>query len=133
MAEITLGRRAVATTSAMSSVRFFLHAEGVAAFIAGVLLFGWAGGEWIWLVPLMFLPDVSMVGFAFGPRFGSHVYNVVHNWALGLAVLGAGLWLTSAPLILAGAILIAHVGFDRALGYGLKYPTAFRDTHVSRA
>jgi len=133
MAEISLRPRAFGMTAATSSVRLFLHVEGLAAFIAGVALFGWAGGQWLWLVPLMFVPDLSMIGYASGPHVGSHVYNLVHNWALGLAVLGAGFWLVSTPLVLAGAVLVAHVGFDRALGYGLKYPTSFRDTHVSRA
>lgn len=133
MAEISVRSRTVALTPAMSSVRLLLHAEGLAAFIAGVALFGWAGGQWLWLVPLLFVPDLSMIGYASGSRVGSHVYNAVHNWALGLAVLGAGLWLVSTPLVIAGAVLVAHVGFDRALGYGLKYPTGFRDTHVSRA
>ena len=29
-------------------------------------------------------------------------------------------------------IWLAHIGFDRTLGYGLKCPTAFKDTHLQR-
>jgi len=29
-------------------------------------------------------------------------------------------------------IWIAHIGIDRVLGYGLKYPTAFKDTHLQK-
>ena len=29
-------------------------------------------------------------------------------------------------------IWLAHTGADRLFGYGLKYPTAFKDTHLSR-
>ena len=29
-------------------------------------------------------------------------------------------------------IWLAHIGADRLLGYGLKYPTAFTDTHLQR-
>jgi hypothetical protein len=29
-------------------------------------------------------------------------------------------------------IWLAHIGADRALGYGLKYPTRFQDTHLQR-
>jgi hypothetical protein len=29
-------------------------------------------------------------------------------------------------------IWIAHIGVDRALGYGLKYPSSFKDTHLQR-
>lgn len=29
-------------------------------------------------------------------------------------------------------IWLAHIGMDRMLGYGLKYPTDFKDTHLGR-
>jgi uncharacterized protein DUF4260 len=131
--EMGVSGRSHVAPAAMSSVRFWLRAEGLAAFAAGLVLFHGAGGDWLWLVPLLFVPDLSMVGYAFGPGIGSHVYNAVHNWALGVLVLGAGVWLPSMPLAIAGSILIAHVGLDRALGFGLKHPTGFRDTHLLRA
>ena len=59
-------------------------------------------------------------------------YNVVHNWALGLAVLGLGLSSSMVVVSIAGAILIAHVGMDRAAGYGVKLPTSFQETHLGR-
>ena len=71
-------------------------------------------------------------GWRSSPRLGAFTYNLVHNWALGLAVLGIGLATQSAPIEIAGAILIAHVGMDRAVGYGLKLPTSFQDTHLGR-
>ncbi len=33
---------------------------------------------------------------------------------------------------MAGAVLVAHVGMDRAAGYGLKLTTSFQDTHLGR-
>jgi hypothetical protein len=72
------------------------------------------------------------VGYLRGPRLGAFTYNVVHNWALGLAVLGLGLATDIAPIAIAGAVLIAHVGMDRAAGYGLKLSTSFHDTHMGR-
>lgn len=133
MVELSVPRGSRVAAATVSSVRFWLQAEGAAAFVLGIALFGWAGGDWLWLVPLMFVPDISMVGYALGPAIGSHVYNAVHNWALGLVLFGAGVWLPSTPLLLAGSILIAHVGFDRAMGYGLKHPTGFRETHLQHA
>jgi hypothetical protein len=88
--------------------------------------------ELLWLVPMLLAVDVSAAGYLAGPRTGAFVYNLAHNWAIGLLVLGAGWGLGSTPLLLAGAILIAHVGMDRFAGYGLKYPTGFRDTHLGR-
>jgi hypothetical protein len=114
------------------STRPWLRLEGLAAFVAGLAVFGATGGPWLLAVPLLLVPDLSMVGYVRGPRLGALTYNLVHNWAIGLAVLGAGAWSGVDGLTLAGAILVAHVGMDRALGYGLKLPTSFQDTHLGR-
>ena len=73
-----------------------------------------------------------MVGYLANARLGAITYNALHTWATGIAVLGAGLWTDTAILAIAGAVLVAHVGMDRVLGYGLKYPTGFADTHLGR-
>ena len=73
-----------------------------------------------------------MVGYVHSPKTGALTYNLVHNWATGLIVLGIGLALPSFAVAVAGAVLIAHVGMDRALGYGLKLQSAFQDTHLGR-
>ncbi len=112
------------------SVRGWLRLEGVAAFVAGLALFGWLGGPWLLAIPLLLVPDLSAVGYLRGPRLGALTYNAVHNWAAGLALLGLGLAVGAAPLAIAGTILVAHVGMDRAAGYGLKLPTSFHDTHL---
>jgi hypothetical protein len=113
-------------------VRWWLRAEGAAAFVAGLAIYGWLGGSWLAAVPLLLVPDVSMVGYLRGPRLGASIYNVAHNWALGLTVLGIAFVTSVTWLAMAGAILVAHVGMDRALGYGLKLPTSFQDTHLGR-
>jgi hypothetical protein len=115
-----------------ATVRGWLRLEGLAAFVAGLALYGWLGGAWLVLLPLLLLPDLSAVGYLRGARIGAFAYNVIHNWALGLAVLGIGLVTDIAPVAIAGAVLIAHVGMDRAAGYGLKLPTSFQDTHLGR-
>ncbi len=114
------------------AVRTWLRLEGLAAFALGVALFGAGGGNWLLLVPLLLLPDVSAVGFLAGPRIGAFTYNLVHNWVPGIVSLGIGAWLASPTILLAAAILIAHVGMDRAVGYGLKLPSSFQDTHLGR-
>ena len=120
-------------TGAVTGIpRLWLRLEGVAALVAGTAIYLAQGGPLLLLVPLLLVVDVSMVGYIRGPRPGAAVYNLAHNWAVGLAVLGAGVALAATPLVLAGAILIGHVGVDRIAGYGLKYPTAFRDTHLGR-
>ena len=72
------------------------------------------------------------MGYLRGPRLGALTYNLFHNWAIGLVVLGLGVWSGIGWVILAGAILIAHVGMDRAAGYGLKLPSSFQETHLGR-
>jgi hypothetical protein len=120
-------------TSPPDTVRVWLRIEGAAALVAGAAIYHWAGGDWIWLVPLLVVPDLSIAGYARGPGPGAFIYNVVHNWAVALGLLGLGFWLASQPLEAAGAILVAHVGMDRFAGFGLKHPTNFNDTHLQRA
>jgi len=114
------------------AVRAWLRLEGLAAFAAGLGIFGATGGNWLFIIPLLLLPDVSAAGFLVGQRVGTFTYNLVHNWVPGLAVLALGGWLASPVVVLAGAVLVAHVGMDRAVGYGLKLPSSFHDTHLGR-
>lgn len=116
----------------MRGVDIVLRLEAVAIFVAGVLVYVQLNGHPLWLLPLLLAPDLSMIGYVAGPRLGAITYNLVHNLAVALGILALG-WLAAiAPLALAGAILVAHVGMDRALGYGLKLPSDFRDTHLGR-
>lgn len=112
--------------------RRWLQLEGLAMLIAGAVAFGRIGGEFIWLLPALLIPDLAIAGYLAGPRIGAFVYNLVHNWAFGLAFAGAGLAFGVTPLALAGAVLIAHTGMDRSVGYGLKSMTGFKDTHLGR-
>ena len=114
------------------AVRAWLRLEGLAAFVVGLALFGASGGNWLLLIPLLLLPDVSAIGFLASPRIGTFTYNLLHNWVPGIVTLGIGVWLASSAIVLAAAILIAHVGMDRAVGYGLKLPSSFHDTHLGR-
>ena len=77
--------------------RPWLRAEGVAAFVAGLALYGWLGGWWLAVVPLLLLPDASMIGYLRGPRLGAITYNLAHNWALGLRPEAADLVPRHAP------------------------------------
>lgn len=114
------------------SVKWILRVESAAIGLLGVVAFLTLGGSPLLLVPALLAPDLSALGYLAGPRVGAVTYNLVHNWALAvafvlLAIFGDKLW----PLQVA-AILAAHVGFDRALGYGLKLPSSFKDTHLGR-
>lgn len=110
--------------------RSLLRLEGLAALIVVVAGYRLLGGSWGWFAALFLVPDLSMLGYLAGARTGSVCYNAAHSY-LGAALLGAAAYaLHSALLGQLALIWCAHVGFDRALGYGLKYATAFTDTHL---
>jgi hypothetical protein len=128
-----MGLVAAHPTGAVSgSVRTLLRLEGLALCATAVAAYAHAGGSWTWFVLLFLIPDLSFIGYLAGPRGGAVIYNLAHSYVLALALAGAG-YAVGAPLASAvGLIWIAHIGFDRGLGYGLKYPTSFNDTHLGR-
>ena len=112
-------------------VRVWLRLEGLVAFLVTTYLYANEGGSWLLFGALFFAPDISFAGYLAGPRLGAVIYNVAHSYVGPLALAAAFFMSGSIGLPLA-LVWGAHVGFDRALGYGLKYPTAFRDTHLGR-
>ena len=112
------------------SPRAWLRLEGLAALALALLLYRQGGHSGLLLAALFFAPDLSFAAYLAGPRVGAFGYNLAHSYA-GPAVAAAVAVLTGRPPVLA-LIWAAHVGFDRALGYGLKYPSAFGDTHLGR-
>lgn len=101
-------------------------------FVAASVLYFHGDHPW-WLYLLLALaPDLSMIGYAAGPRVGALTYDAVHAYALPVAVATAGVVGDADTAVAVGLIWIAHIGADRALGYGLKYPTGFKDTHLQR-
>ncbi len=128
-----MGAAPVRAVAVPDTVRFWPRIEGAAAFVAGLWLYGHLGGQWLLLLPLLLLPDVSLLGYLSGSAIGAFVYNLVHNWAVGLALTAGGLLAAVPVLAIAGAVIVAHVGIDRVLGYGLKHATSFKDTHLQRA
>jgi uncharacterized protein DUF4260 len=115
-----------------SAVRMILRAEGLPLFVAGAVAYGTLDGPWLAFVPLLLAPDLSAVGYVRGTRLGSMTYNLAHNLVTAGALLGLGLWLGLGWLAVAGSVAVAHIGMDRLSGYGLKYPTTFKDTHLQR-
>ena len=114
-------------------VKTVLQLEGLALLGAAVFAYSVFGVGWKWFAIFFLAPDLSFIFFLFGPRIGAMAYNSVHSTIGGLAVLAAA-YLTHQPLLPAiGLIWLAHVGFDRALGYGLKYKTGFGDPHLGRS
>ena len=112
--------------------RFVLHADGAAIALVAVLLYQELGVAW-WVFAAGFLvPDLSLLAYLGSVRLGAKVYNATHSYLGGSATFGVGLLLENVPLMTVGLIWVAHVGIDRAIGFGLKYPDDFRRTHLQR-
>jgi hypothetical protein len=111
----------------------FLRLESLAVVVAAVALY-FDGDYAVWaFLAFLLAPDLSFAAYLAGPRVGAVVYNLAHTYAFPIA-LAAGCLLTGdagLPVQIA-LIWAAHIGIDRVLGYGLKYPTAFKDTHLNR-
>ncbi|MBI2814178.1 MAG: DUF4260 domain-containing protein [Opitutae bacterium] len=115
-----------------SFARQWLRLEGLAVLAASLLAFRATGFTWGWFVALFLAPDLAMLGYLAGPRAGAWTYNLVHTYALALPLALAG-YATGVHVPLGvGVIWCAHIGFDRALGYGLKSPEGFRFTHLGK-
>jgi len=110
--------------------KWILHAEGAA--ILAISLFFYARGHFNWwLFALLFLaPDLLMLGYLANVRVGSALYNLAHTLVGPIALLLVAFVLQTPHLAPYGLIWLSHLGFDHMLGYGLKYPTQFRDTHL---
>jgi len=112
--------------------RLLLRMEGLTLFITMTGLYALWGGSW-WIYVILFLaPDISFVGYLDSPRTGAALYNAAHSYMAPILLMAVGMAL-SAPLIMSLAMIwLAHIGIDRALGYGLKYAAGFGFTHLGR-
>lgn len=108
-----------------------LRAEGAMLLAASVAGYAQTGAGWGLFALLFLVPDVFMLGYLRGPRLGSVVYNVGHSTILPFGMIGLGLMLPGTWVLPVGLIWLAHVEFDRAVGYGLKYASGFKQTHLS--
>ena len=111
--------------------RPLLHLEGAAVFILSLFAYHWNHGSWPVFALLFLVPDVSMLGYLANTRIGAITYNAVHTYIGPLALAGYSFAYLRQSMLSLSFIWIAHIGFDRMLGYGLKYPTQFKDTHLN--
>ena len=117
-------------TPVSGTPRVLLRMEGLAMLIAALAGYYAIGGSWALFAALLLLPDLALVAYVSGPRTGALAYNAVHTYfgPLGLAALAyLGITPTAWPICL---VWLAHIEMDRALGLGLKFPSAFQNTHL---
>ena len=109
-----------------------LNLEGGALFALAILFYQRSHGSWGLFALTFLMPDLFMLGYLINEQIGAALYNLVHTVTAPGIVLAVGA-LASQPTATALALIwAAHIGFDRLLGFGLKYPTKFQDTHLHR-
>ena len=113
-------------------VRALLRLEGLALLAAGLAIYARLHGDWVLFLKLFLLPDLSFAAYLFGPRAGAFAYNTMHSTLGALALAAFGYAAGEPAALLVALVWLSHIGFDRALGYGLKYASAFGDTHLGR-
>ena len=111
-------------------VRLMLRLEGLCVLLAALLAYSRLGFSWGTFALFFLTPDISILGYFAGSRIGAAAYNTAHSYIGALLCIVAGFFLPAPMLLGAGVIWTAHIGFDRALGYGLKYSAGFGFTHL---
>jgi len=116
--------------AASGAVRAVLRLEGLAVLVASTVAYSKYGAGWGVFAATFLIPDIALAAYFAGARIGAIAYNITHSYvgAIG-ALMAAMLFPTLIPLAV-GLIWCAHIGFDRALGYGLKYSSGFGVTHL---
>lgn len=109
-----------------------LRLEGVLLLLASLVAYRHVSGNWTLFALLLLVPDLFMLGYLLNVRIGAVIYNIGHTLALPLIAGCAAALTRTYELLPFVFIWSAHIAMDRMLGYGLKYPTYFRDTHLQR-
>ena len=119
-------------TSVSGMPRVMLRVEGLVLLSGTLIAFDAIGAPWALFAMVYFVPDLALLAYVAGRRTGAFVYNLSHS-SVGPAILAAlsffGVIPPAWPICL---IWMAHIGMDRTLGLGLKYPTSIKDTHLGR-
>lgn len=113
-------------------MKFILKLEELLLLVLFSYAFLYLGFTWWWGLLFLLTPDIGMIGYLFNVRVGSISYNIFHFKGTGVVLLLLGLVLSLSSLQFVGLIILAHACLDRCLGYGLKYSSSFKDTHLGK-
>ena len=111
-------------------MKSIIKLEELGLFLFGIYLFSQLDYAWWWFLVLILAPDVSMIGYAFDNKSGAFLYNLAHHRGIAIIIYLLGIYFSNHLVQLTGIILFAHSSMDRMLGYGLKYETGFKSTHL---
>jgi hypothetical protein len=126
------GQEEVRTRMGLTAPSLLLRAEGLTILVAAVTAYAHVGAGWWLFAAGILAPDLGLAGYLLGRSWGTRIYNLFHTLVLPLALGILGLLTGGEPLLAASLIWLAHIGMDRAAGFGLKYPSSFAHTHLQR-
>jgi hypothetical protein len=109
-----------------------LRAEGAILFLVATTMYWNVDGSWLVFALAFFLPDLAMMGYLRGNQVGAAAYNAVHSSVVPGILAMIGIAMERDAAIAISLIWLAHIGFDHAIGYGLKYADGFKETHLGR-
>lgn len=116
----------------LSMPRLFLHLEGAALLAAALAAYARLDFSWWSFLLLLLTPDLSLLLYPVNPRAASIVYNLVHTTVFPIGLAAYGLLGGGDPALQIALTWFAHIGMDRAVGYGLKYGSQAKATHFTR-
>ena len=114
----------------LTKPKILLHLEGVVVLNLSVFFYQQLHASWLLFAILFLAPDLFMLGYLANVRIGSTIYNFAHTYITPGILLTIAHLAVKQQLFPLALIWTAHIGFDRLLGFGLKYPTHFKDTHL---
>lgn len=109
-----------------------LHLEGLMVFVASLYIYYQLDFSWVMFIALLLAPDIGMLGYLVNQKIGSITYNLFHTYIAPTLLIVVALTFSSSVILALSIIWVAHIGMDRAVGYGLKYPNGFKDSHLTR-
>ena len=112
--------------------KILLHLEGLSVLLMSIYFYNYFQFSWVLFFVLLLAPDIAMIGYLINKKIGATIYNSIHTYSLSILIIISGLVLSSQLTLAIGLIISAHIGMDRMFGFGLKYPTNFKDTHLNR-
>jgi hypothetical protein len=113
-------------------VKKLIHAEGFVVLLAAIYIYSLNEFSWWMFFLLLLAPDLSMLAYLINQQIGTQIYNWFHTYVISILFSLVGVVLGIDVVYMLGLIWTAHIGMDRLVGYGLKYPSSFKETHIQK-
>lgn len=107
-----------------------LRLEGFTVFVLALAIYWHQSFSWALFWSTILLPDLALLGYLVNSKVGAIAYNITHSKLLPCALALVSVANGDALFLSLALVWFVHIGIDRLLGYGLKYPEGFKITHL---